>query len=155
MDFNSPANTVYGLNITFTDNLTYLNNEFSDNDWSQLAGVNGNAFHITGASLNYVGWTYKRNKHPSPVPVIGGTTPNIMGLDACAINNGPGTTVSNFLGGYEGQDLTVQSANGNTTYGQGSGILNNGSTAQLAAASSIWKFFRYSGNWMSNKFFTP
>jgi hypothetical protein len=155
VDFNSPANTVYGLNISFKDNLTYSNNEFNDNDFTQLAGVNGSALHITGPSLNYVGWSYRRNRHPTPIPVIGGTTPNVMGLDACAINNGAGTTVSNFIGGFEGQELVVQSANGNTTYGHGSGILNNGSTAQLAAASSIWKFFRYSGNWMSNKFFTP
>jgi hypothetical protein len=155
IDFNSPANTVYGLNISFKDNLTYINNEFSDNDFSQLAGMNGSAFRTSGPSLNYVGWSYKRNKHPNAVPVVSGASPNVMGLDACAIANSSPTNVTNFLGGFEGQELTVQSGNGNTTYVQGSGISNNGSTNQTAAASSIWKFYKYAGIWLSNKFFTP
>jgi hypothetical protein len=155
IDFNSPANTVYGLNITFRSNLTYLNCEFSDNDFSQLAGVNGNAFHATGPSANYVGWAYRRNKHPSALPTIFGTTPLIMGLDAATIINGSATNVVDLVGGFDGQEIMVQSGSGNTTYVNGFGISIHNSVNQAAAANSYYKFFRYASIWYLNQFFTP
>lgn len=155
IDFNSPANTVYGLNITFRSNLTYLNCEFCDNDFSQLAGINGNAFHATGPSANYVGWSFRKNKHPTPLPAIAGTAPLIMGLDAATVVNGGATNLTDFVGGFDGQEFTVQSGNANTTYVNGLGISIHNSVNQPTTASSIYKFFRYASIWYLNQFFTP
>ncbi|MDR7006093.1 glycosyl hydrolase family 28-related protein [Paraburkholderia strydomiana] len=154
-DFNSPANTVYGLNIGFRNGLTYLNCEFSGNDFSQLAGVNGNAFHVSGPGTNYVGWTYRRNKHPQVFPAIAGTGPLIMGLDAATIVNGSATNVTDLVGGFDGQEIMVQSGSANTTYINGLGISIHNSVNQAAAANSYYKFFRYSSIWYLNQFFTP
>jgi hypothetical protein len=154
IDFNSPAHTVYGLNISFKDNLTYSNNEFNDNDFSQLAGVNGSAFSATGPSLNYVGWAYKGNKHPNAVPVIAGTAPNIMGLDMFSIANSAATNVTNFVGGYNGKEITAQMANSNTTFTSGAGINISGSSSQATTGGSLYKFINYNG-WFLNKFYAP
>lgn len=146
VDFNPTAHTIFGLGIGFQNNLVYQNCDFSNNDFSQLAGSNGNAFHTTGTGSNFVGWTWSKNKHPGAMPFIFGATPNIMGLDACVMSNSSPTNVSDLLGRYDGKELIIQHINGNSTYV--TPVMNKtagGNTT--AAAASIYRFFSYGGSW--------
>lgn len=149
------GHTVYGLNIGFRNNLTYVNCEFKNNDFSGVPGVNGNAFHVSGPGSNYVGWSYKGNRHPLGMPAIAGATALVMGLDNMTMTNGSATNVTNFLGGFDGQEIMMQLGNANTTYVPGSGILTPGTVNFPATANSLYKFVRYSGFWYLNKFFAP
>jgi len=155
IDFNSPAHTVYGLGIAFQNNLTYNNCSFNDNDWSQLAGVNGNAMNYSGSPAAQTGWTFKGNKHPSALPVVTGSVLSVLGLDNATVTQPGATNVTNVIGIYSGQNLTLQQGDGNTTYVIGGNILLQSGTPVAAASNSIIKMFSYSGSMYLNKFFTP
>lgn len=152
VDYNLTPHTIYGLGIGFKNNLTYSNCDFSDNDFSQLTGVNGNAFHTTNVGTNFVGWTWKNNRHPQNMPTISGATPNVMGLDACVMNNGSAINVSDLLGKYDGKELIIQHVNGNTTYI--TPVMNKTAGGNTTAGSaSIYRFVSYGGNWYYNQFY--
>ena len=155
IDFNAPAHTVYGLGIAFQNNLTFNNCEFNDNDWSQLAGLNGSAMNYSGSIATSPGWSYKGNKHPSPLPAITGSSLVVLGLDAATVSQSGATNVTNVLGLYSGQNLTLQQADANTTYVIGGNILIHSGTPAAAASNSVWKMFSYSSNMYLNQFFTP
>src|SRR5262249_27028800 len=101
------------------------------------------------------GWSFRGNKHPSALPVATGSAINVLGLDAVAISQGVPTNITNFTGIYSGQNLTVQQADGNTTYVIGGNILLHSGTPVAAASNSIYKLFSYNGNMYLNQFFTP
>lgn len=152
VDYNATPHTIFGLGIGFQNNLVYSNCDFSDNDFSELAGVNGIAFHTTGTGSNFVGWTWKNNKHPQGMPVIFGATPNIMGLDAAVMLNAGATNVTDLLGKYDGKEIIIQHQTGNTTYV--TPVMNKtagGNTT--AAAASIYRFISYGGVWYYNQFY--
>lgn len=155
IDFNSPANTVYGLGIAFQAGLTYNNCSFNDNDWSQLAGVNGNAMQFSGSPAAQTGWSFKGNKHPAALPTVTGSAINVLGLDAATVIQGGATNITNITGIYSGQNLTLQHGDGNSTYVIGGNILTHSGSPQAAASNSIYKMFSYSGNMYLNQFFTP
>jgi hypothetical protein len=155
MDFNATPHTVYGLGIGFQTGLTYRNNEFNNNDFTQLSGLNGSAVTWSGPITPFVGWSYKGNKHPNSLPVISGTTPTVLGLDAASISQSAATNLSALNGVFNGQEITFQMADGNTTWVAGGNILTHGGSPQAAASNSIWKLFNYSNGCYLNQFFTP
>jgi hypothetical protein len=155
VDYAPTPHTVYGLGIDFKSGLTYQNCDFSYNDFSQLAGTNGNGLQYSGSITASVGWSYKGNKHPSPVPTITGPAPVVLGLDAAAISQSGATGLQQINGIYSGQEITFQMADGNTTWFPGGNILTHAGASLPAAANSIWKLFTYSGGCYLNQFFTP
>lgn len=155
IDFNSPAHTVYGLGIAFQNNLTFNNCSFNDNDWSQLAGVNGNAMSYSGSPASQTGWAFKGNKHPSALPVLTGSTLGVLGVDQGTVTQSGATNITNIIGIYSGQNLTLQHGDANSTYVIGGNILTHAGASQSAASNSIYKMFSYSGNMYLNQFFTP
>lgn len=155
IDFNGTPNTKYGLGIGFQNNLTYLNCEFNNNDFSQLSGLNGNGVTFSGTPAAFSGWSYRGNKHPNALPVITGNSPNVLGLDAAAVSQPGATNLIQLNGVYSGQEITLQMGDGNTTFVTGGNILIHAASSQAAASNSIYKLFCYSGGCYLNQFFTP
>lgn len=77
---------------------------------------NGSAFHFPmGAPVNLA---------------ANSTTPDVTGLAYVATLNGVATTITDFLGGVPGQEITVYCSDANTT------VQHNGATISLAALAN-------------------
>ena len=147
IDYGSPQRTAYGLNITFKNNLTYQNCEFSGNDFS---GVSTAGVRATGIGLpQQTGWSYVNNRHPTQVPQVSGAILTVFGYDKVQVVQGGATTVTNILGGFDGCDLSVQHNDGNTTWKFNSNALmyGNNNTNLTPSAGNWTKFERFNGVW--------
>ena len=148
IDYRSGAAqlTKYGLEIAFVNNLTYTNNDFSDNDFTSV-GIDGVFAPVT--MPRETGWTYSNNKHPNALRVVSGTVLNVFGREKVTVTQSGATTVTDILGGFDGCDLSVQHSDGNTTWKFNSNPLmyGNGSTNLTPAASNWMKFERFNSAW--------
>ena len=148
IDYRSGAAqlTKYGLEIAFVNNLTYTNNDFSDNDFTSV-GIDGVFAPVT--MPRETGWTYSNNKHPNALRVVSGTVLNVFGREKVTVTQSGPTTVTDILGGFDGCDLSVQHNDGNTTWKFNSNPLmyGNGSTNLTPTASNWTKFERFNSAW--------
>lgn len=135
--------TQYGLEITFQFGLTMQDNEFSGNDFSQVATLG--VFAGGTGPANSSGWRWKNNVYPQNVVPATGSTPVVFGCENVTLNQASATTVTNLIGGYEGMTLDIQLNDGNTTWKFNSNAVmyGNGNTNLSTSA----------GNWMQFKFF--
>ncbi|AQG98595.1 hypothetical protein A9R05_06915 [Burkholderia sp. KK1] len=138
--------TNYGLVISFMAGLIYSDNDFSDNDFTQvgLAGV-----FAAGTFGQETGWTYSNNKHPANVKPVTGAVLNVFGYEKVTVNQPSPTTVTNILGGFDGCDLSIQHADGNTTFlfNSNAFMYGNGNTNLTPAAGNWMKFERFNSVW--------
>ena len=148
IDYRSGAAqlTKYGLVIGFVDNLTFTNNDFSDNDFT---GVGTDGAFASGGLPRETGWTYSNNKHPTALKVVTGAILNVFGHEKVTVQQVGATTVTDILGGFDGCDLSVQHNDGNTTWKFNSNPNMYGNTnTNLTPVGGNWmKFERYNGAW--------
>lgn len=139
--------TQYGLNVVFENNVTHLDNEFSGNDFSQVATA-GVLASGTGAS-NSSGWKWKNNTYPSDVVSVSGATPNVFGCETVTLSQSGPTTVTNMIGGYNGMTLDVQLNDGNTTwkFNSNPNMYGNGATNLTTGGGNWMQFKFYNGAW--------
>jgi hypothetical protein len=136
----------YGLVVDF-NGVSYGANRFDNNNF--LAAKVGVAFAAGTLGVGDCGWSYSGNKGPAPVPSVSGATFSVFGYDNVSVNNGGATTVTNMLGGFNGQTLDVQMNNSNTTwkFNSNAAMYGNGNV-NLAAAGGNWLQFKmHNGVW--------
>ncbi|WP_175906298.1 right-handed parallel beta-helix repeat-containing protein [Burkholderia seminalis] len=137
--------TQYGLEIVFESGLSMADNEFTGNDFSQVA-VAGVFAAGTGAA-NPSGWRWKNNTYPQQVVPVSGATPTVFGCENVTLSQTGATTVTNLIGGYEGMTLDVQLNDSNTTWKFNSNPNMYGNTnTNLTTVGGNWMQFKYFNN---------
>jgi hypothetical protein len=76
-----------------------------------------------------------RNDNTEAIPVLAtnSATPSVAGSDVWLISNGSPTTITNLLGGYEGQVVTLHANESLTTIANNANIALQGNTARAMA----------------------
>lgn len=76
----------------------------------------------------------------------GSTTPTVFGIDCVNFQNTSGVTVTNFLGGHEGQTIKCK-GDGQTTITNGTNIFTSTGANKLLAANKVYTFTMFSNLW--------
>jgi len=138
--------TNYGVVVDF-NGVTYFNNEFSHNNFGSVKlGV---AFASGSIPSGDCGWRYLNNVGPIAVPQVTGTVPNIFGNDNVSVSHAGPTTVTNMLGGFNGQALDVQMNTSNTTwqFNSNAAMYGNGNSNLTTAGGNFLRFKMHNGVW--------
>lgn len=96
--------------------------------------------------LSTVSFTELPEKEISSVE-IGITTPNVLNRERIKFQNTGAVTVTNFLDGQEGQEITIK-GDGFTTITHGSLIKTSTGANKLLSATKVYRFVRFGGVWI-------
>lgn len=80
-------------------------------------------------------------------PTLSGATPGVVGVIRAIATNGGATNVTNLTGGYDGQTITIQHTDGNTTYVDGTNIFLSGSANYNPGATAVLTLTQVAGKW--------
>jgi hypothetical protein len=145
-----------------TDQLTITHNRFENVATGIVAVdlsnalIEGNVYAGTGTPLTLVGTVgtqvIVRGNHPqtsrltlatnASAPLVAGAPDGLV-----VANNSASTTITQFQGGYEGMQLEVYTANGNTTLQHSVNLLLAGSANVTLSAGSLLTLRRTLGAW--------
>ena len=87
----------------------------------------------------------------SPVEAVdtGVTIVNVLNITRIYFSNTTATTVTNFAGSQEGQELKVL-GDGYTTLQHGTNIFTNTGANKLLAANKVYTFTKFPSGWVEN-----
>ncbi|KWH61607.1 hypothetical protein WT63_18795 [Burkholderia anthina] len=143
--------TKYGLSIVFEAGITMADNEFSGNDFSQVAvaGVLADGIGPTNSS----GWRWSNNTYPQQVAPVTGATPTVFGYENVSLSQSGATTVTNLIGGYQGMTLDVQLNDANTTwqFNSNPNMYGNSNTNLNTGGGNWMRFKFYNGVWAGQR----
>ncbi len=82
----------------------------------------------------------------------GDTSPSVAGYSQYEVANGSPTTITDLKDGYVGQEITIHTSNGNTTFQHGGTIRLLGGVNKTLRAGGVIKFRRES-DWFANNWY--
>lgn len=80
---------------------------------------------------------------------LGVTTTNVLNITRLSFANTTATTVTNFTGGQEGQELKIL-GDGYTTLQHGTNIFTNTGANKLLSANKVYTFTKFPSGWIEN-----
>lgn len=95
--------------------------------------------------LSTVSFTELPEKEISPS--LGNTTPNVLNRERIEFQNTGAVTVTDFLDGQEGQEITIK-GDGFTTITHGSLIKTSTGANKLLSATKVYRFVRFGSVWI-------
>lgn len=95
---------------------------------------------------NYAG-PYASFRQQVVTPANGTTEPDVRALSLIRFNNAVGTTVTNFVGGVNGQPLELLTLNSNTTIAHNSSIKTNTGASKTLNPNVVYRFKHVLGVW--------
>ena len=81
-----------------------------------------------------------------PATSVGVTTPDVSQTSVVVCANTGATTITNFIGGVDGQEIKVL-GDGNTTVANNTTIKTNTGANKLLSATSYYTFLNHNGIW--------
>lgn len=88
-------------------------------------------------------------EQPIETVATGSTTVNVLNITRLVFENTVATTVTNFIGGQEGQELKIL-GDGYTTLQHGTNIFTNTAANKLLATNKVYTFTKFSSGWVEN-----